>query len=474
MRRRSTLGPVSDPSHRLFAALVAVVVLLSACTADTFGSTEGYKVECTALQADVWPKRNEPSTYYNAMAVDPCGDIVVAGWNLLPGTSDQKVLIAKYAVDASDPVWTTEISGAKEIDAGFEGARGLVVDGAGSIFLTGAFRGENPLDAADSAAAGDAFVAKLSPAGEFLWFALSHRPEYDVGNDIALHTDSGDVIIVGDCVNAASDDQDLFVMRFGPDGQARWSSCISSPGSDSATEVEVDGSTVAVAGSSEGNLSVGELTLPSHGLRDAIILIGEAGPDGPLWREGRAIGTSGEDYLTAMVAAKGALFFTIACGGGSLADGIAPQAVECEANDSVLSRYTANPLEKSWATDFGAFWTEGMAANDDSLLLAGSFTDAFTLNTTAEMLTGPVYMDEPLETALVVQIDRNGAILDVWTASSAGPQSMDNISANEIVFSPTGSFYTSGEGHGSWSLLGRALELSFESSFTGTYLVRGP
>ncbi|HEX4492093.1 MAG TPA: SBBP repeat-containing protein [Acidimicrobiia bacterium] len=108
----------------------------------------------------------------NALAVDSAGNAFVAGWTgALPGTpGDQDALVMEF--DAGGALLRTTQLGSNHSDQ----AKGIAVDDADDVFITGSTAGTLPGSLESSAGDSDAFVARLDPgAGSRLRTAWVHQ-----------------------------------------------------------------------------------------------------------------------------------------------------------------------------------------------------------------------------------------------------------------------------------------------------------
>jgi hypothetical protein len=181
------------------------------------------------------------SDYGRAVALDASGNIFVAGYfsgtlNLggLPliaaGGSD--LFIAKFS-PAGVHVWSKRFGG-----AGSETVNSIALDSSGNIFIGGGFYGTANFGGANVTSAGDAdaFLAKYSPEGIYLWHVTFGAASTDVINSIA--TDSqGNVIITGYYQGVVplfspytSYGVDAFLAKFSTSGAIIWARAITSAG----------------------------------------------------------------------------------------------------------------------------------------------------------------------------------------------------------------------------------------------------
>lgn len=168
-------------------------------------SAGDYDVFVAKLDPDgehVWSKRfgDAAPQRGGAVAVDGAGNVVVGGE--LAGTVDfgggprnagaePAVFMAKLDQNG-EHVWSRRI--------GEQGASlgQIVVDGAGNVLVAGSFRGEARLAGGLLKSVGeeDVFVAKVNPAGDFLWAHRFGGTGADRGTGVAIDLD-GDTLVTG-------------------------------------------------------------------------------------------------------------------------------------------------------------------------------------------------------------------------------------------------------------------------------------
>lgn len=206
----------------------------------------------------------------NGITMDASGNIYVAGYSngakfdgtpssyvpgRFQGTFTHDAFIAKYT-SAGTFMWAKTIGGPGE-DLG----QGLALDKAGNILLTGIFVNTVVFDSSIAGAritansySGDAFVAKFTNSGAFLWAkGYGGRLGASRGNAVAVD-DSSNVFVGGyfsDSVNfnpggspahiaAAFNSFDIFLVKLRPDGSYAWSKAYGNRGADEIRSIYLD------------------------------------------------------------------------------------------------------------------------------------------------------------------------------------------------------------------------------------------
>jgi PKD repeat protein len=201
--------------------------------------------------------------YGNAIAVDPQGNLYVAGqtyssdFPAVGGPGGTGGLPCAF-VTKLDPTGTTIIYSALLKATYQAGANGLALDANNDVYLVGSAGQGFPVVNASQpvfGGAADAFVTKLNPAGNTILFSTYLGGNvFDEGRKVAVDG-SGNCIVVGytqstnfPTLNAfqstlKSNAGNGFVARYGPTGTLLWSTFLggTSVYGDHATSVAVDG-----------------------------------------------------------------------------------------------------------------------------------------------------------------------------------------------------------------------------------------
>ena len=177
-------------------------------------------------------------------------DLPVKGGGIpLSGTSDAFV---RKLSPAGLELWTVRFG-----SPGFVEASAVAVDGTGNIIVVGHTIGALP--GQSRAGYDDAFVRKLSPAGQELWTRQFGSRTY--GGALAVAVDrAGNIIVAGHTTGVLPGQtgaglSDAFVRKFSPEGSELWTRQFGSPNRDAATGVAIDGKgNIAVVGEAYGAL----------------------------------------------------------------------------------------------------------------------------------------------------------------------------------------------------------------------------
>jgi hypothetical protein len=217
-------------------------------------------------------------SYGAALTVSNQGPSGTAG-TTLPFTGGNDCFIAKYS-SAGAVLWAARISSTSG-DIGY----GVATDPSGNVVVTGfygatvTFSNQGPSGTVGttlpfSGGSGDAFVAKYSSAGAFLWAARISSAGFNQGNAIATDT-SGNVLVIGQYSAALTVSNqgssgtagatlpftggfsDCFVAKYSSAGAVLWAARIAGTGEDTGRGITTDPSgNVLVTGQYSAALTI--------------------------------------------------------------------------------------------------------------------------------------------------------------------------------------------------------------------------
>ena len=215
-----------------------------------------------------------------AVAVDASGHVYVTGYfsetssfgptNLVSsGTED--IFLAKYEPEGA-LLWARK-AGGPDYDEG----RGVAVDAAGNVYVGGLFQGTAAFGSTNLNSAGqsDVFLAKYTPAGNLLWARAAGGKDYDEAHGLALDG-AGNVYVAGafdananfgafTLVNG-SGSSDIFLAKYDAAGNVLWARQAGGNGDDQASALAVDAATnLYVSGFFSGTATFGSTNLTSRG-----------------------------------------------------------------------------------------------------------------------------------------------------------------------------------------------------------------
>lgn len=316
------------------------------------------------------------------VVVDGAGDVYVLGstdgrfeGNEAAGGTD--VFVAK--VDAEGTLqWVRQFGSAADdssAGAGFD---------AGALYVTGFTEGA--FDGLTSAGSSDAFVAKVSAAGDRVWTRQFGSPQSDLGAAVAVDA-AGNAFVTGESAGVLGDQRNLgaadaFVVKYDAQGQLQWSREFGTIAADSAFGVaSVEAGNAYVVGFAGGVLEGAQ----GVGGTDAFIVKYDASGS-THWS--RQFGSSGQDVASAVAVDTFGGAWVVGSASGSLLGSSKTRGLFVVKYDSAgvqkwAQQYT--DLGTAVATDI-AFDSQGHAyvavfSADmvDHLPYAGGGSDAFVL-----------------------------------------------------------------------------------------------
>ncbi len=328
------------------------------------------------------------------LALAPNGDVVFTGWfdgsttigeaQLSNTNSSYDVFLARYTSDG-EYVWAIKLGG----DGDNEG-RGLAIDGAGDLYLSGVYEQAFALSAVYGLA-GNAFVARLDGGGGVKWSFGLGGPEYDAANDIAVDA-KGNVLVTGSVgslvdfdpgAGTAQGGPGLFVAKYDPAGKYVWH--LAKPSAvGHRLAVDADGYAYVV-GTTSASTNLGPGThLHQGGSTDGFLL--KVSPNGAtMWSS--HLGSAGADALRAVaIDPLGNVLVTGDYGAKTTWEGVALPyaAVDNTQNQDVVVARFAPDGTPGWVRRFGGSGPDHgraiAAAPTGHVLWAGNFSATVDLN----------------------------------------------------------------------------------------------
>ena len=209
----------------------------------------------------------------SAIVTGPFDGTATFGTTTLTSAGSNDVFVARISA-TGEWLWAIR-AGGSESDV----AWGVSVSTDGSAIVTGWFRASATFGATTLTTAGvaDVFVAKVSASGEWLWARGAGGTGSDVGHEAGVSTDGSAIVTgsfrgsatFGDTTLTSAGTGDAFVAKISATGEWLWARGAGGTGSDIAFGVSVstDGSAI-VTGSFSDEATFGATTLTSAGSTD--------------------------------------------------------------------------------------------------------------------------------------------------------------------------------------------------------------
>ena len=311
----ASCGTVTGSGHtiRFTAPAIETACVVTATSLSDPGAHASTRIDIVRAAASYLAYgMGDASAFTRSVSALPDGTAVIGGHfegrltlgsTELTSAGDRDVLVAKADKDGGW-LWATQARSA-------ENARAIAVAATadGGALVVGDFFGTATFGTAMLTSAGstDAFIARVSADGSWLWAKQAGGPDGDSASEVTVLPDGGAIVVgsfrataeFGDDQLTAVADPDAFVARIDADGRWLWVSSGGGPARTWPTAVDqVDGGFV-VAGYAIGSPSFGGIVLPSVGGAD--IFVAKVSTDGEwLWANGA--GGTGFDHAWSVAA----------------------------------------------------------------------------------------------------------------------------------------------------------------------------
>jgi hypothetical protein len=216
----------------------------------------------------LWTRQLGTAAYDSSegAAADASGSLLIGGGTegSLDGLSagGRDAFVSKYD-PAGDLLWTRQLGTASHDDG-----RGVAVDAAGNVFLCGSTEGSL---GGPNAGDRDAFLSKYDPAGNWVWTRQLGTADFDDSRGVAVDA-AGNVFITGetegDLGRPNAGGCDAFVAKYDPAGSLLWTRQLGTADDDWSFGVSAGGfGDVWISGMTYGGLGG-----PNAGHYDAFVV----------------------------------------------------------------------------------------------------------------------------------------------------------------------------------------------------------
>ncbi|AHJ96997.1 hypothetical protein Hsw_1402 [Hymenobacter swuensis DY53] len=195
---------------------------------------------------------------------------ITLGNTTLTSTGQTDIFVAKLN---SAGQWQWAAAGGSAAD---DSNTGLALDATGNVYLTGDFSGSSAVFGSSTLTNGgatDPYVAKLSASGQWLWATSAAGPVTDHSSGLALDA-AGNVLIAGTFGGAAfgsialftSGGVNAFVAKLSPSGQWLWAVQGGGPADDYANGIATDaaGNAYIIGYAHSGSITFGTINTSSN------------------------------------------------------------------------------------------------------------------------------------------------------------------------------------------------------------------
>ena len=252
------------------------------------GTADLYVVKFDPSGSHMWSQRfgDDQVQELFAAALDNSGNIVIVGsfrgtldfgGGVLTTAGGRDIYVAKLDPDGVH-LWSKRFGDSSD----FQEARGVAIDEAGNVIVSGEFQGTVDFGGAPLTSAGnrDIFLAKFDAAGTHLWSERFGDSSTEYGWSVAVGT-TGDITVAGffegtvdfgGGLLTSAGLMDICVANFDAAGNHQWSRRFGDSAGQWARSVTVDNSgNIVLSGEIEGTVDFGGVLLASAGLRDIFI-----------------------------------------------------------------------------------------------------------------------------------------------------------------------------------------------------------
>lgn len=414
------------------------------------GLSVGFVAKYSPLGVCQWAVPMVPQGGYGtSLAVDPNGDIVLAG--------TFTTLTAQFGTTTLQMVGVNENGYVAKLStlgtwlwAVRSGSRGgnVALDATGNVYCAGNFGGINTFGGITLASNGgqDGFVGKLDPAGNWLWAKSAGGPGYDYGSGVGTDY-AGNVLIAGGfgqpsasfgsvtIPNRGAGNFDAYVAKLDPNGNYLWAVGAGGTDNDLANDVVVDndGSAYVVGQYQDYGIggTFGSILLPNLGRRFGQCYVAKLSPVGTFdWVTTTSSGTYDEFGQSIALDHRGGVYAAGFHTGPGIAFGATALVGNPGAHTGFLAKIGDSPLPRvvGLTPPQGAAGTivmvrgarlTGTTAVYFNGVPAASF--AVTSPTTLTAVAPVGVTTGPVSVQTLAGVGPAGLVFQVGTATSAAP-----------------------------------------------------
>jgi len=315
----------------------------------------------------------------NLIAVGGFSGTLKFGETVVTTAGGSDIYVVKLSSSTGQVLWAKQFGGTSD-DFGL----GVALDSSNNIYVTGTFQGTadfggGPLKSAGS---GDALVLKLTPDGAYVWANQIGGSGIDLANAVAVRDNR--VVVAGDFRNSivvngttftSAGDRDAFVAKLTTDGAYVWIRQFGGVGLDSASAVAIDsGGNVVVAGLFFDDVNFGGDPLTSAGDSDVFLVKLSANSGAHLFS--KRFGSDSPDHADALSLDSADNIYMTGQFTGTVSFGGPTPLTATNQGDVFLAKYSLAGAY-IWANSFGGTGNEvahAMSINSSGdIAIAGDF-----------------------------------------------------------------------------------------------------
>jgi hypothetical protein len=357
--------------------------------------------------------------------------------------------------------------------SGYDNGAGVALASDGSTVVVGSFQSAVAFGATDLTSAGssDVFIARLAPDGTWAWAVRAGGTNYDAANAVAVGSD-GSIVVVGEFTGTATfgtttltsaGSRDAFIAKLSSDGVWLWAVRAGGAASDQAAAVALatdgaDAGAVFVSGFFQGEAGFGGTTLDGEGSTKAFVA--RLAADGSWVWAVQSAGTGGDAARSVAVAPDGSAVVVAGYYEGTSEFGDAELTSLSDGGDLFVAKLAGADGTWQWArSGEAAEYAEATAvtlAPDGSILVAGGHvgeltfgtveiagigrTDMFVAKLGADgtwiwaVPVGGAATDDTFALGLGAAADGSAVVVGIFTGSATfGATELESSGANDVL-----------------------------------------
>lgn len=346
-------------------------MMLSTQKLNSFGSYDVYSVRLTNKGRFVGGNN------YGGLDADDGESVVVDknGNYYVGGSFSVEANVGTELIDALDEASTdmfiakfnnsgilqwVKVFGSKTYD---EGAPYIAVDSLGAVYVAGGFGGTAEFGTRSAMSGGklDAFVAKMSANGDFIWVQGWGSTENDMATAISVSPNGDRIYVSGTFIGKVTfgnatyesfvNKMDFFVRAFDANGGARWAKRIGYSGDDrNITSVTQSDGKLVLTGAIYGKTTFDTQTISANGEFQSDFFVSRMSKDGTIELLKSYGGTFEDVGLAVATDPKGAIFVTGYFDSTTTVDGFTEESTG--GRDGFVTRILSNG-DVDWYRGFG-------------------------------------------------------------------------------------------------------------------------